>query len=299
MPPRRRPCHAHRALGYPEAHRGGGALPGGGRVRVRDRGYGPPPGHGPCRRAAGGVRAGAHRDSRAMGPDAQPNHRARSGAPHDSLVREHASPGRARCPPHVGTARRHGGRRAPRQHVEGGAVRRRAAAEGRRRGGLCCHGVPGAWHRRRRRRPRLPDRLAAQHRRRPPARGPVGPLARRNAEGPLLPAHARRHGRDGRIAQRRPRGRARRAQHPPLAPGRVGPADGRRLRERGVVRGRPLRHGAPGLSLRRAAAGEVRPGRRHAVGGGRQPLGTGRRLSPPRRREPAGQGYGGAPGSPP
>ena len=179
----------------------------------------------------------------------------------DALVREHRVAWSSALPTSCrsGSAARRSSRTTAACRRRRGTTTR-AAAESRRRSGLRRHGVARAWHRRRRRRPRLPDRLAAQHRRRPPTRGPVGALAWRNAEGPLLPAHARRYGRDGRIAPRHPRGRARRAQHPALALGRVGSADGRRLCKRGVVRGRPLRHSAPGLSLRRAAAGEVRPG---------------------------------------
>ena len=116
-------------------------------------------------------------------------------APHDARLRQHAAAGRARrariSSERLGDGPRRG---APRQPGARAAARRRAAAQGRRAAGAGRDGVARARHRRRRRRPRVPDRLAALDRDAAPARRPLRPRARRRAEGPALPAHARRAG---------------------------------------------------------------------------------------------------------
>ena len=114
-----------------------------------------------------------------------------------------------------GAARRGRGRRAPRQPRQGTPARRRAAAEARRAEGAGRHRVARARHRHRRRRPGLPARLAALDRHLPAARRPLRPRGRRHAEGPAVPAVARRAGRMRRAARRVRRGELDRAARSP------------------------------------------------------------------------------------
>ena len=92
------------------------------------------------------------------------------------------------------------------------AARRRAAAQARRAEGAGRHRLARARHRHRRRRPGLPARLAALDRHLPAARRPLGPRGRRHAEGPAVPAVARRAGRMRGAARQRAARRARSAR---------------------------------------------------------------------------------------
>ena len=72
----------------------------------------------------------------------------------------------------------------------------------------------------------------------PAARRPLRPCGRRHAQGPPLPAVARRAGRMRGAARQRPPRRARPADDPRAAARRAGPADRRRGRGAGMERGR-------------------------------------------------------------
>ena len=102
-------------------------------------------------------------------------------------------------------------RRASRQPRQGSAPRRRRAAARWQAQGARRDRVARARHRHRPRRPRVPDFFAASHRDVAAARRPLGPYRQRHAEGPHLPADARRPDRmrgDGaRSARRRTRPR--------------------------------------------------------------------------------------------
>src|SRR5207248_1115122 len=74
----------------------------------------------------------------------------------------------------------------------GARPRRRAAPQGRQAQGARRHRLIGARHRYRRCRSRQPDRLAARDRDVLAARRPLRPCRRRHAQGPPLPAVARR-----------------------------------------------------------------------------------------------------------
>nr|GEU28220.1 hypothetical protein [Tanacetum cinerariifolium] len=115
-------------------------------------------------------------------------------APHHAGVRQHAAHGRAHGAPPGRPPGRGARGRAPRQPVQGIPARRRAAPEARRPAGAGRHRVAGAGHRHRRRRPGMPDRLPAQHRVVPAARGPLGPPGGWPAQGPAVSHVARRPG---------------------------------------------------------------------------------------------------------
>ena len=109
-----------------------------------------------------------------------------------------------------------------------------------------------ARHRYRRGRPRLPDRLAAFDRQLPAAGRPLGPCGRRHAQGPAVPAVARRPRRMRRTHRQRQPRRARSAGDPRAAPGRACPADRRRGQRARMERGRAVRSAAASLALSRA-----------------------------------------------
>ena len=120
---------------------------------------------------------------------------------------------RASCP--SGSARTnvaaHHGSLAKEQRLDAEQRLKARRAEGAGR-----HRLARARHRHRRRRPGLPARLAALDRQLPAARRPLRPRRRRHAQGPAVPAVARRAGRmRGAARQRAPR-RAR----PPVDPRR-------------------------------------------------------------------------------
>ena len=133
-----------------------------------------------------------------------------AGAPHDAGLRQHAPHGRARD---ARTCRSGSARTQVAAHHGSLAKERRLDAEqrlkARRAEGAGRDRLARARHRHRRRRSGLPARLAALDRRVPAARRALGPRGRRHAEGPAVPAVARRAGRMRRAARQR---RARRAR---------------------------------------------------------------------------------------
>ena len=206
-------------------------------------------------------------------------------APHDAGLLEHAAARRARGAPARRTTWRGPGRRPPRQPLEGAPPARRGAPARGRSARARRDRLARARHRHRPGRAGLSARLAAQHRDAAPARRPLRPLAGRHPEGPPLPDHARRAGRErgaaARGAPRAPRPRApaaRAARHP-------GAADRGRLRRRRLGRGRALRAGAPRGALRRARARGFRRGGRDALRGHPDRARPPRRVSAPRPRE--------------
>ncbi len=130
------------------------------------------------------------------------------------------------------------GRGASRQPAEGTPARRRAAAQRRRIEGAGRDRLARTRHRYRRGRSGLPDRLAALDRGVPAARRALGSRGRRHAEGPAVPAVARRAGRMRRAARQRRARRTRPPQPPGAAARRAGAADRRRGRGAGMERGR-------------------------------------------------------------
>ena len=184
-------------------------------------------------------------------------------APHHARVRQHPPARRAPRAPARRAPRRRRRRRAPRQPLEGAPAPGRDPPARRRPARARRHRVARARHRHRPGRAGVPDRLAAQHRHVPPARRPVQPQPRRHAEGPPLPAHARRAG--------RVRGAARRGARRPARRDRAVATPARHPRPADRRRGRARRSGAPTTSstlVRRAApfadldARAVRRGRR-------------------------------------
>ena len=175
--------------------------------------------------------------------------------------------------------------RSSRQPLEGPAAQARVATprggpEGPRR-----DGVARARHRHRARRARLPDRLAEEPRDVPAARRPLGPCARRHAQGPPLPDHARRAGGERGAPARRARGPARPRAAAGGAARHPGPADRGRLRQRAVARRRPLRARPSRRALCRPGPRRLR--RRARDARGRHPDGarSARRVAAPRSGE--------------
>ena len=177
-----------------------------------DRRRRPPARPRPRARAARGRARGGH-VGRADGRRARPHRRARaaSTAPRSCSSTPAGSPSGSRTSSASGSATTS----SPRTTA---ACRRTAGTGSRRRlragelQGAGRHRVARARHRHRPGRARVPDRLAAQHRHLPAARRPLEPQPRRHAEGPALPADARRARRVRRAARRGARRPARR--HP-------------------------------------------------------------------------------------
>ena len=215
---------------------------------MHGRRYRPPPGARP--RARSPVLAARSGDvGRGLARGLRPPDRADRGAPHHADLRQHPPAGRAGDAAAVGTPRRRSGDRASRQPRQGAAARRRAAAEARRAESAGGDRLARARHRYRRCRSGLPARLAALDRELSAAGRALRARGRRHAQGPAVPAVARRTGRmRGADRQRRPR-RARPAAHPRRAARRAGPADRRRGRGAGMGRGRALRAVTPRLAL--------------------------------------------------
>ena len=176
--------------------------------------------------------------------------------------RQHAPHGRARHPRPVGAARRRSGRGASRQPVEGTPARRRAAAQGRRAEGAGRDRLARARHRYRRCRSRLPARFAAFDRGVAAARRALRTRGRGHAEGPAVPAVARRTRRMRRAARQRRARRTRPSPRTGAAVGRAGAADRRRGRGTGMGRGRAVRAVPPRVSIPRPAARGFRRDRR-------------------------------------
>ncbi len=190
--------------------------------------------------------------------------RADRGASHDAGLREHAAAGRAHGAPalseRLGDDARHRASRQPRRRRCASTPRQRL--QRRQAQGARGHGVARARHRHRPRRSRLPDLVAAPHRHVPAARRPLRPHDHGHAEGPHLPADARRSDRMRGAAARGPRRRARSHRRARRAARRARAADRRRgRRRRGVGRGRAVRarSAAPGriASSKRASSIDV------------------------------------------
>ena len=131
----------------------------------------------------------------------------------------------------------------------------------------------------------MPDRLAALDRHLPATRRPRRAPGGRPAEGPPLPAIARRAGGIGRAAGCGPPRRARCAACPARATGRAGAAAGGRGFLPRMARGRPLRAGAAGIAVRCARAHRVHPGRAHAGGRLHHPARPAQCVAAPRCRQ--------------
>ena len=109
---------------------------------------------------------------------------------------------------------------------------------------------------------------------------------RGHAQGPAVPALARRAGgMRGAARQRRPR-RARPARHSAAAARRAGAADRGRGGDARMERGRAVRADPPRVALSRAGARGFRGRRRHAGGRLQHAPRPARRAHPPRRRQP-------------
>ena len=214
----RQPAAARRPLRHAEADRGGRAFSGRSgfgqrrRRRLHHRRYRPPP--RARSRARGSGRSARSRDvGRGVGAGLSASRAPDRGASHHADLRQYPPDGGAGDAPAVGPDRRRARGRAPRQPGQGAAPRRRAAAQARQAQGAGGDRLARARHRHRRGRPGLPARLAALDRGVPAAGRAIRPRGRGHAQGPAVPALARRAGgMRGAHRQRRPR-RARPARH--------------------------------------------------------------------------------------
>ena len=192
--------------------------------RRRHRRHRPP---APARSDAGSARlaAGSGDVGGGLAAGLRPIGAADRGAPHHAGLRQHAPHGRARRAPTVRPPGRDGGHRASRQHGEGTAPVRGAAPEARRTEGAGGHRIAGTRHRYRRRGSGVPARFAALDRQLPATCRPLRPRRRRPAEGPPVPAVARRSGGMRGAARQRPPRRTRSADPSASAARRAGAAD--------------------------------------------------------------------------
>ena len=187
---------AHRPLGDAEAARRGRPLPRRRRPRVRARGR-----RAPSARSTSAIEVPpsplSHRLlARAVGRDLRAHRRARSA----STARRSSSSTRARWPSaSPRSSPKLLGEDAVTSHHGSLSRERRLDAEQRLKAGRAAgagrHGLARARHRHRRRRPRDPGRRHALDRHVPAARRPRRPRPRPRAQGPALPADARRAGR--------------------------------------------------------------------------------------------------------
>ena len=207
------------------------------------------------------------------------------GASHHADLRQYPQDGGAGDAPAVGPDRPRARGRTPRQPGQGAAPRRRAAAQARQAQGAGGDRLARARHRHRRGRPGLPARLAALDLGVPAAGRAIRTRGRGHAQGPAVPALARRAGgMRGAHRQRRPR-RARPARHSAAAARRAGAADRGRGGDAGMERGRAVRADPLRVALSRAGARGFRGGGRHAGGRLQHAPWPPRRAHPPRRRQ--------------
>ena len=205
----------------------------------------------------------------------------------DAGVRQHAPPGRAGHAASRRASRDRQRRRPPRQPLARAPPPGRAPLESGRPQGRRGDGLAGARHRRRRRRALLLDRLAALDRHRAAADRSLRPRARRHPQGSSLPAHPRPAGRVRGAGPRGPAGRHRRRLPAGRAARRAVATDRRRLRLRGMGRGRALRALPARGALRRPLPRRFRRRGRHALRGDRHQPGALGRAPAPRRGQPA------------